>query len=92
MAASVRHNLKLGISAFRCVASPAPARAFVPARGSQVFCCICYTTPCQDRSLTIVHSSLYECLSVRPMRQLPTAVFFFFFQTVVVLVVAVFAG
>ena len=37
MAASVRHNLKLGISEFRCVASPAPARAFVPARGSQVF-------------------------------------------------------
>ena len=36
MAASVRHNLKLGISEFRCVASPAPARAFVPARGSQV--------------------------------------------------------
>ena len=37
MAASVRHNLKLGISEFRCVASPVPARAFVPARGSQVF-------------------------------------------------------
>ena len=37
MAASVRGNLKLGISEFRCVASPAPARAFVPARGSQVF-------------------------------------------------------
>ena len=36
MAASVRHNLKLGISEFCCVASPAPARAFVPAPGSQV--------------------------------------------------------
>ena len=38
MAASVRGNLKLGISEFRCVANPAPARAFVPARGSQVSC------------------------------------------------------
>ena len=36
MAASVRHNLKLGISEFRCVASLAPARAFVPARGSSL--------------------------------------------------------
>ena len=36
MAASVRSKLKLGISECRCVASPAPARAFVPARGSQV--------------------------------------------------------
>ena len=39
MAASVRGNLKLGISEFRCVANPAPARAFVPARGSQVLIC-----------------------------------------------------
>ena len=31
MAASVRQNLKLGICEFRCVASPASARAFVPA-------------------------------------------------------------
>ena len=36
MAASVSSKLKLGISECRCVASPAPARAFVPARGSQV--------------------------------------------------------
>ena len=36
MAASVRRKLKFGISECRCVASPAPARAFVPARGSQV--------------------------------------------------------
>ena len=36
MAASVRSKLKLGISECRWVASPAPARAFVPARGSQV--------------------------------------------------------
>ena len=38
MAASVRSKLKLGISECRCVASPAPApaRAFVPARSSQV--------------------------------------------------------
>ena len=36
MAASVRSKLKLGISECCCVASPAPARAFVPARGSQV--------------------------------------------------------
>ena len=41
MAAPVRHNnLKLGISEFRCVASPAPARAFVPARLSSVFGCL----------------------------------------------------
>ena len=36
MAASVRSKLKLGISECRCVASPAPARAFVPARAPQV--------------------------------------------------------
>ena len=47
MAASVRHNLKFGISEFRCVASPAPARAFVPARGSQVLSIS--SAPCSPR-------------------------------------------
>ena len=71
MAASVRSKLKLGISECRCVASPAPARAYVPARGSPAYLTLCFTSYILFHVTSLYFTLLYFTLAYFTLNPFP---------------------